>query len=768
MPASVQARSTSSKSKVTSALSKIRAPSTNDSVSTSRTTARARKSPQDKAARTGASSSSTTINTNANAHLRTDPIGALNTLLKLLTSLPSRIGGCQYKLTPAEHSLSLHLLSILDPFVFHGVRALAPSIVSSNSNAASSTALGLAQQPTEIIDAILSHVDSKKDLLTVGLGCKRLHDIVFPRHYEYRVIRCKVSSISVWNHLNHHRSLARNVRSLEILDERAPASLKSGLGHGNGMLVPKGIMQGDTDLESTDDELTMHSKQERFLAAALTRMTGLKEFKWSCNHSPISIANVWPTLMMRAANLKSINICDNLIFASKGLFGSQEGDDSDSEEDEGQDGGSSGVVRRAARVPATAMLQMENVVFHSTPYSYGAVKQPELTRIANMLHQCANLKSLEIVYIAPRSASANNPMTLAAAVAGTNTSRTRPLADEFLTYGRWNGLTSVILTNLRCASYVAPSFFLSSHPALEVLHLDLSIHGGGGGALGGGSGGGLRLTQGALPRLREIKAAKDIINAVLECPLLEGQAPRPLEVVRGFKLSGNSPAPLAPLSIGAASSRNVPDTVFLSNLKQFGGSSVKRVEMLGWHDMEDVRKVVAAVPNLHHLDLGKRLGVSNVVTRSSAGGAGGSSSSSSANGPVTNMVEWTELLSTLPELVTFHGVRFFYEVSSSNIGGSTSAPSQPSSMNSWSDAFASTGAPAPLAVPTSAKNHISMMERSRMRKNEEIAGVLAWKCRKLRRLDHWEEHGNKVIVLLRDDGKEREGKARWEVRRVKS
>ena len=70
------------------------------------------------------------INTNVNAYPRTDPIKALSVLLKLLTSLLSRIGGCQYKLTQPEHVLSLHLIGILDPFVYHGVRALVPNPVS--------------------------------------------------------------------------------------------------------------------------------------------------------------------------------------------------------------------------------------------------------------------------------------------------------------------------------------------------------------------------------------------------------------------------------------------------------------------------------------------------------------------------------------------------------------------------------------------------------------------------------------------------------------
>lgn len=139
--------------------------------------------------------------------------------------------------------------------------------------------------------------------MALGLSCHRLHSIVFPRHYDYRLIRCKVSSISVWNHLIVNRSLARNVRRLEILDERS-----------NELeLIPRGILASDTDLESTDDELRMHAKQERFLVSALNRTTALHSFVWSCNHSPISIDNVWPTLL-KCQSLRDVEINDNLVF----------------------------------------------------------------------------------------------------------------------------------------------------------------------------------------------------------------------------------------------------------------------------------------------------------------------------------------------------------------------------------------------------------------------------------------------------------------------
>ncbi|KAJ7277458.1 hypothetical protein C8J57DRAFT_1309327, partial [Mycena rebaudengoi] len=87
--------------------------------------------------------------------------------------------------------------------------------------------------------------------------------------------------------------------------------------------------------------------------------------------------------------------------------------------------------------------------------------------------------------------------------------------------------------------------------------------------------------------------------------------------------------------------------------------------------------------------------------------------------PVSNAAEWVQLLAGLPELATFYGVRFFYEV--------------------------------------------------RVRKNDEVAGVLAWKCVKLKRVDHWEEGGGKVVVLVRDGERERGAeKVRWEIRRVKA
>ncbi|KAF8877408.1 hypothetical protein BD779DRAFT_1448574 [Infundibulicybe gibba] len=580
------------------------------------------------------------FDTNPSSYNRTDPFLAFNVLIKLLGSLTSRIGGCHLKFTPEEHKLSLHLLNIVEPFV-----GLSPSRRT------------IARQPTEVLDAIASHIDSKRDLLSLALSCQRMHGVIFPRHYEYRVVRCKVSSISVWNHLIVQRSLARNVRRLEILDERSSEP----------DLVPTGIMATDTDLESTDDELGLHDKHERYLVAALTKTTALTSFAWSCNHSPISIDNIWPTLL-KCGSLREVDISDNLVFAP-----------------------SPGTETSTQKTPV--LHDMNAVALRSTVHHYGSTKRPVLSRITGMLDHCPNLQSLDITYLPTRSST------------GPGTSL--PPADALLLSGRWPFLTTLVLTNLHCSpntGFDSASSFLAAHPNLEVLHLGISPDAHFQRAC---------LAPNTLPRLRELKASKDIASVILACPT---DAPRPLDTLKGIRLSGPHTPP----------NGRSPDSAFFHHIRNHA-RALRRVELTGWTDTDDVRRLAACAPGLTWLDVGKKLGgTQQQQTRGAP-----------APVAIANAVEWAGILTELPELIAFHGVRMFYE------------------------------APAGSA----ANENASMADRSRMKKNDEISNLLAWKCPKLRRLDHWDEGSGKVVVLLRDGGDprdgEKDGKVRWEVRRVK-
>lgn len=262
-----------------------------------------------------------------------------------------------------------------------------------------------------------------------------------------------------------------------------------------------------------------------------------------------------------------------------------------------------------------------------------------------------------------------------------------------------------------------------------------------------------------LPRLRELHANRDIVSMVLRA---ECDVRRPLETITGFKLVG-APASASDILGQREASAESPSTnanlEFYKNLKKVGGS-VKRIELEGWNDLDDIKMLAWSIPGLVWLDVGRRLrpaggnpsvGVPN-LTRGQA------------QGPVTNMVEWTEALSGFGELTTFHGVKFFYEISpNALLGCGTSA-----TVNDISTGGTN-------VTPSASNNNstmISMTERSRIKKNDEIAGVLAWKCVKLRRVDHWEgppSATGKVINLFRDSdfGPGVEGKVRWDVRRIR-
>jgi len=66
--------------------------------------------------------------------------------------------------------------------------------------------------------------------------------------------------------------------------------------------------------------------------------------------------------------------------------------------------------------------------------------------------------------------------------------------------------------------------------------------------------------------------------------------PRPLETIKGVKLSGLE-----------------WDRTFFQNLKK-AGDRISRVELSGWNELEDIRRLAECVQKLTWLDMGKRGG----------------------------------------------------------------------------------------------------------------------------------------------------------------
>ncbi|KAF5351221.1 hypothetical protein D9756_008165 [Leucocoprinus leucothites] len=734
------------------------------------------------------------VETNLRSYDRRDPFAAISTLIKLFTTLPSRViagggGGCQYKLlTIDEHKLCMHLCNIVEPFILSATHCEdIGSANGGNLNALFKRRILLMRQPTEILDRIASFVENREDLMNFGLTCKRLSEIVFPRHWEYRIIRAKVSMVGVWKHLCERSDLAANVRVVEVVDERSDKRLlvprvcrKAMAAQGNKSSVtgPAGGVKAEEVVSATSSEeassasgseagenigvaakkVSIHKRQEKYFVAALERMSDLHVLKWEANHSPMSALDddggmVWKTLVGRCGSLGTLEVVDNKVFSP--LMG------------EDDDGDEQSTI--SLKPKQSALIKLRSITLRATQFPYGTPKEPSMSRIATVLHQCPNIENLEIVF--RRSKTSTTAL---------------PVANEFLTYGRWSHLTSLTLTNLSCFTPTSTltsqsvstagtsavpiiqlnplQTFLSVHSNLEVLKItDISPV---------ASFRRLRapLPPNTLPKLKELHAGKDIINMILRSNC---DTPRPLEVLKGFKLacaSGfvvNSVDKCSGLGGGNVNA----NTEFYQNLKRAGGT-IKRIELDGWGDLDDVKMLAHCAPKLTWLDVGRRLRPANngstSANPSSSTGAGTASGGwrGQAQAPVTNMVEWTEVLSGFEELTTFHGVKFFYEISPSALpnGGTTTNDT-------------STGSGLPIIHPPNPHLTISMTDRSRIKKNDEIAGVLAWKCPKLKRVDHWESagpSGGKVIVLFRDadfgpnSGESNLNKVRWDVRRIRA
>jgi hypothetical protein len=144
----------------------------------------------------------------------------------------------------------------------------------------------------------------------------RLHGIVFPRHFPYRVVHCKLSNAAIWEHFTQHPLLALNVRRLEILPEHSPSEKE---------LIPFESVPGE---ESTDKKAIVGN--ESLVTSALANMASLITLKWLPDDAPpflIHFPEIWPALQ-GCSSLKEIDVFSNSVFMSdERVEGYQDGND---------------------------------------------------------------------------------------------------------------------------------------------------------------------------------------------------------------------------------------------------------------------------------------------------------------------------------------------------------------------------------------------------------------------------------------------------------
>lgn len=80
-----------------------------------------------------------------------------------------------------------------------------------------SATAGIQSLHDELVEVILSYIDSFFDLRSLALTSHSFASVIFPRHSEYRVISLSTwQQPEIWYHLSNRPDLARNVRILQI------------------------------------------------------------------------------------------------------------------------------------------------------------------------------------------------------------------------------------------------------------------------------------------------------------------------------------------------------------------------------------------------------------------------------------------------------------------------------------------------------------------------------------------------------------------------
>jgi len=206
--------------------------------------------------------------------------------------------------------------------------------------------MSITHLPVETLDKIAGFIESPTDLHNFAVS-KQLHSIVSPRHTQLRIIRSPLRS-TIWQKLITHRSLAQNVRTLEIqraedcdwhsnfaiLNDKFMALEDTcRRGQRNPPIIPEIFREKsdneDEQLADLSDSETVGTPglataqndrdtdlcAERLLVLALRNMTGLTSFAWS--HTPPFINpdvedDVWITLLNHCPDLREVLVIDGI------------------------------------------------------------------------------------------------------------------------------------------------------------------------------------------------------------------------------------------------------------------------------------------------------------------------------------------------------------------------------------------------------------------------------------------------------------------------
>jgi len=137
--------------------------------------------------------------------------------------------------------------------------------------------------PVEVVDIIVSHIEERRDLLSLALTSKVFHSIIVPSSLDVIHIRCDPRRIDVWKWITSKPHLAMRTRTLELINEYTPEFWGK-------VIIPSFSQDFDYFLKQDAYEECVLS-----LAAAVMDMSHLRHFRWN---DQLPIADAFQSLFI--------------------------------------------------------------------------------------------------------------------------------------------------------------------------------------------------------------------------------------------------------------------------------------------------------------------------------------------------------------------------------------------------------------------------------------------------------------------------------------
>lgn len=129
----------------------------------------------------------------------------------------------------------------------------------------------LQAQPFDILNLVVTFLDSPKDLLALSLTSRQFYRLTCPHHIDFRYIRCDPNRLSLWEALFKHGEISKRFRRIELYNE-------AGSVRGGRTVLPQSWEFYDVE-EDLHQARAYNQNIDPFINA-LGKMENLFRFSW--------------------------------------------------------------------------------------------------------------------------------------------------------------------------------------------------------------------------------------------------------------------------------------------------------------------------------------------------------------------------------------------------------------------------------------------------------------------------------------------------------